>query len=140
MTKNDRSAELALLIMNAGRLLHQKLHEHRGVGSVSMLHFKIMSFVGERGPTTMKELAEFLGVTAPSATVLVNRLVRSGEFKRIASPGDGRSVSVKLTLLGKRKMARDRQALVSQMGFVLSCLSPDEVKKLAVILKNLLKK
>jgi DNA-binding MarR family transcriptional regulator len=140
MPKNDRSAELALLIMNAGRLLHQKLHERRGVGSVSMLHFKIMSFAHERGPTTMKELAAFLGVTAPSATVLVNRLVRSGELERVASPGDRRSVSVKLTPVGRRKVARDRRALVGRMGSVLSCLSPGEVEKLAAILKNLLKK
>jgi Transcriptional regulators len=139
MAKKNGSAELALLIMNAGRLLHQKMHAH-GAGPVSMLHFKIVCFVGARGQTTMKDLAVFLGVTAPSATVLVNRLVRSGELKRIASQDDRRSVSVKLTALGRRTMRRDRRALVSRMGSILSCLSASEVDKLTVILKNLLKK
>ncbi len=141
MTKSkNRSAELALLIMNAGRLLHQKLHESGGSGSVSMLHFKIMSFVGERGPTTMKDVAGFLGVTAPSATVLVNRLTKSGELARVKSPKDRRSVSVKLTASGRKSVARDRQALVGRMSSILSCISTAEADKLTVILKNLLKK
>jgi DNA-binding MarR family transcriptional regulator len=138
MPKN-KSAELALLIMNAGRLLHQKLHESGGSGSVSMLHFKIMSFVGERGPTTMKDVAVFLGVTAPSATVLINRLAKSGELVRVKSSGDRRSVSVKLTPLGRRIVERDRKALVGRMSSILSCISADEAKQLSAILKNLLK-
>jgi len=138
MTKNKGSAELALLIMNAGRLLHQKLHESGG--EVSMLHFKIMCFVGERGPTAMKDLAVFLGITAPSATVLVDRLVRSGELTRVASRGDRRSVSVKLTPRGKRTVRRDRKELVGRMSSILSCISNDEAIELSSILKNLLKK
>ena len=139
MSKN-RSAELALLIMNASRLLHQRLHENGGCGSVSMLHFKIMCFVGERGPTTMKDVAVFLGVTAPSATVLVDRLTRSGELTRVKSPDDHRSVSVKLTARGKRSVIRDRKALVGRMSSILSCISADEANKLTAILKTLLNK
>jgi len=138
MAKKNAPAELALLIMNAGRLLHQKMHE--GGGVVSMLHFKILCFVGDRAATTMKELAAFLGVTAPSATVLVNRLVRSGELKRDASPGDRRSVSVRLTPLGRETVSHDRKALVARMGSVVSRLSEREIKDLAKILNNLLKK
>ena len=138
MSKN-RSAELALLIMNAGRLLHQRLHEN-GSGSVSLLHFKIMSFVGERGPTAMKDVAVFLGVTAPSATVLIDRLAKSGELVRVKGTGDRRSVSVKLTPLGRRIVARDRKALVRRMSSLLSCISADEANQLSAILKNLLKK
>ena len=139
MAKKNASAELALLIMNAGRLLHQKMHAN-GVEPVSMLHFKILCFVGSRGLTPMKDIAAFLGITAPSATVLVNRLVRSGELKRVASQGDRRSVSVKLTALGRRTVRRARRTLVFRMGSVLSRLSASEVDKLTVILKNLLKK
>jgi DNA-binding MarR family transcriptional regulator len=139
MAKKNTSAELGLLIMNAGRLLHQKM-QATGIGPVSMLRFKILRFIGERGPTAMKDLAGFLGVTAPSATVLVNRLTRTGELARVASRGDRRSVNVKITKLGQRTLSRDQKALIGRMGLILSCLRKSEVNDLTVILKNLLKK
>jgi len=138
MSKN-KSAELALLIMNAGRLLHQKMHACGTGNGMSMLRFKIMAFVGERGSVSMKELACFLGITAPSATVLVDRMVKSGEFIRVSGLDDRRSVSVKLTATGKKDLQRNFKLLVEQMGLILSRLSPDDVNNLTAILKNLLK-
>lgn len=138
MSKN-KSAELALLIMNAGRLLHQKMLASGARNGMSMLRFKIMAFVGEQGSVSMKELATFLGVTAPSTTVLVNRLVKSGEFVRVPGSDDRRSVSVKLTTAGKKDLQQNFKLIVDQMGLILSRLSPSDVKALTSILKNLLK-
>jgi DNA-binding MarR family transcriptional regulator len=135
MSKN-KPAELALLIMSAGRLLHKRLHEH---GVVSMLHFKILCFIDEHTRVAMKDLAVFLGVTAPSATVLVDRMVRSGELARVPGASDRRSVDVKLTALGKKSLLRDRKALVGRMNSFVSRLSRREVDGLTAILKNLLK-
>jgi len=124
-----------MLIMNTGRLLHQKMH---GGGAVSMLHFKIMSYVAERGPVSMKELAGFLGVTAPSTTAIVNRLVRDNELSRTASQGDRRSVAVALTPLGRKNLERARRAMVAKMGLLLNRLSSRDAAELINILKKIL--
>lgn len=132
-----KEAELPLLIMNAGRLLVQRLHCSGERCGVSMLHLKIMAFISLHQSASMKQIAEFLGITPPSATVLVNRLVRSGELKRLQGKDDKRTVLVAATPAGRRGILRHRQAMSKRLGTVLGRLSADEKIQLASTLKRL---
>lgn len=137
--KISKTTELPMLIANAGRLLHQRLHDAGAANQPSMLHFKILRFVAEHGTTSMKDIAAFLGVTPPSATVLVNRLVRSRELTRVAGAADRRTVQVALTPEGRKNLDSGCQLMVKRLGSILSRLSGAEKKQLTSILKHLLK-
>jgi DNA-binding MarR family transcriptional regulator len=134
--KNNLS-ELAMLIANAGRLLHQRMHEAGG-DQFSMLHFKIISFVAERKRASMKEVAKFLGITPPSATVLVNRLVKTGELKRVLDSNDRRTVNVAATVSGVKQLGTCRRQMAKRLSAVVARLTPDENMQLTSILKRLL--
>lgn len=127
-----------MLIMNAGRLLHQKLHVSADA-KFSMLHYKIMCHIGEHGASSMKGLAAYLGITPPSATVLIARLVRSGELARVAGQSDRRSVEIVLTPAGRRHIEEARKAMAKKMNAIVGSLTPADAAKLTEILKKLLK-
>jgi DNA-binding MarR family transcriptional regulator len=59
----------------------------------------------ERGPRSLSELAQDMGVDAPAATVLINELEARGLVKREVHPTDRRAKQVSLTAAGRRALA-----------------------------------
>ncbi len=132
----DKTSELPFLVMNAGRMMMQRMHFAGGAAAPSMLQFKIISFVLHRRRASMKEIAEFLGITPPSATVLIKRLVKSKELSRVTGTEDRRTVMVTATAAGKRKVAKTRREMAKRLGACLGCLTAQEKSDLANILKR----
>jgi DNA-binding MarR family transcriptional regulator len=86
----------------------------RGLGRVKTILFLV------RGPATLRGIAEFLGVDAPYATVIVNKLEDVGFVERTSHPDDDRRKLVQLTPAGRdaahladRIYARPPASLVS---------------------------
>ncbi len=136
--QNRRASELAIMILNAGRLLHQRLGEscRRNRCDISFLHLKILMFIEER-PRPMKEVAEFLGVRPPSATALVERLVAGGQLRREADPEDRRASRVSLTPGGRRSMLAGRRMAQEALAEAVARLDAEEQAALAKILAKL---
>ena len=59
-----------------------------------------IEIVGDLGPIRMKPLAEKLGVTTGTLTVMIDRLQKTGYVERQADPKDGRAFNVVLTEMG----------------------------------------
>lgn len=136
MPKTNRS-ELPFLIMNAARTMAHELHAKGGRTALSMLHFKILAFIGCKERATMKEIASFLGITPPSATVLAGRLVKAGQARRVGDDRDRRAVMIALTPSGRRSVERDKREIMRRLGRMLGRLSEDEKSQLAAILNRL---
>lgn len=64
----------------------------------------VMSTLVDRGPLRMGELAALEGVQLPSATSVVNGLVKLGLVERRADPADRRAVVIDLTGKGRRQV------------------------------------
>ncbi len=60
----------------------------------------VLRALAEHGAMTMGELAEALGVRAPTATKAISRLAGQGLVERAAAGADGRVVKVSLTETG----------------------------------------
>jgi DNA-binding MarR family transcriptional regulator len=88
------------------------------------------------GPATLREIAEFLGVDAPYATVIVNKLKDVGLVERIAHPDDHRRKLVQLTLAG-REAARLANRVYARPPDALASLPPDDLTTLEAILAKL---
>ena len=64
--------------------------------------YQTLQFVAERTRVNMQEVAQHFKIRAPSATFLVEELVRSGLVARHANTKDRRKVEIELTAKGKR--------------------------------------
>ena len=68
---------------------------------LSMQELRVVEFLGDVGPTRMKELAEYMLLAVNSVTSLVDKLETQGLVQRERSDDDRRVVFVKLTDLGR---------------------------------------
>lgn len=94
--KIDKSSGLGDVFM----LFHHKMvdlfkNEAERSG-YTLTHFEVLMYVAERGPVTMKNIASWLHITPPSASALVDKLVRKKLLARVEKDSDRRTVHVML--------------------------------------------
>lgn len=88
--------EIAPAIVQAMRvqMRAERLHE------LSVPQFRTLAFIGRHPNCSLSEAAEFIGMTLPSMSVLVNGLVEEGLVLRQTSLLDRRRVTLNLTETG----------------------------------------
>jgi DNA-binding MarR family transcriptional regulator len=69
---------------------------------VTLTQYRVLVVLASRGTQTVAALAEELGVTAPTASRMCDRLLRDGFISRTEDPEDRRRVSLALTTAGRR--------------------------------------
>jgi DNA-binding MarR family transcriptional regulator len=89
-----------------------------------------------RGPTSMRELADALGIDPPNATVLVDELESAGLARRRPHPTDGRAKVVEATRKGK-DLARRADAILGTPPPGLSGLDADDLEALRGMLRRI---
>lgn len=88
-----------------------------------------------RGPMSMRELADALGIDPPNATALVDDLEAQGLVRRRPHPGDRRAKLVEATRKGKA-LARRADAILAEPPAGLAALSAEELKTLRELLER----
>ncbi|NIQ09719.1 MAG: MarR family transcriptional regulator [Gammaproteobacteria bacterium] len=68
---------------------------------ISLAQMHLLEILGNHGALRMKELADKLGVTTGTLTVMVHRLVSKGYLEKEKDPMDKRSYFIKLTSRGR---------------------------------------
>ncbi len=84
--------------------VEEKSLKHVGEGELSIAEFHTLECIGggEDSRRTVGEIAEVLGVTVPTVTVCVGKLVRKGYVTKTRSEKDARVAIIELTPEGKR--------------------------------------
>lgn len=104
---------------------------------ITLPQMHTLEVLGAQGQMRMKELAETMGVTTGSLTVLVDRLVTSGLVAREPNELDRRSIMVRLTTEGE-KLFQEHHDLHNQLTHELvNALDPEETEALLRILKKI---
>ncbi|HLJ59712.1 MAG TPA: MarR family transcriptional regulator [bacterium] len=98
----------------------------RQMPGLTMAQFRAMSFVYRRGGCSLRALADHLGVTPPSGSALVDRLVSRGVVTRAPNPASRREVSLHLTRTGRTQFEAAKDAAREKTAGVLATL-PDVV-------------
>ena len=90
-----------------------------------------------RGPQRMKDISDHLMRGMPSATSMIDRLVRKGYVERVPDPSDRRVVLCQITEPGREML--DRFSRMGAVGFeaVSESLTDDELDKIAPALEML---
>lgn len=99
-----------------------------GAPLLSIPQVRTLAYLHRSPGSCLFHLAEHLGVTRPTASTVVERLVRRGMVSRAEDPQERRRVMLRLTPLGLRHFERTRQATQRWMAAVLSQLSPAELR------------
>lgn len=101
------------------------------------LRMEALHMIDENKTPTMKELADYLHVTAPSATSLVSYLVKSDLVERIKEKNDKRIVRLRLTAAGKRSVARYGNMSLTLMQSTFGRLGEHELLDLVRVLRRI---
>jgi len=92
--------------------------------------------IGHEESLRMKELAEKLGVTTGTLTVMVDKLERKGLIERRPHETDRRSNRVMLTSAGRRHFATHHEYHLKLTEEIASALSPEELATLEEVMKK----
>ncbi|MCD6528546.1 MarR family transcriptional regulator [bacterium] len=141
MTSSNRMINYVIsLIFKTNRLIREKLKkEKKHLNFFSILHLEALRYIAEKKNPSMKEVADYFCITPPSATSLINSLVRLNLVKRIYDKNDRRAIRLSITLKGKKELQKGIKRINENMKKVLSQLNTKELKNLIKILEKLSK-
>ncbi len=91
------------------------------------LRIETMKFIVEHNESKMKDIADYLSITAPSATSLVNGLVRSGLVMGYTDRYDRRTSRLILTTKGKAELKKAIARGLKVLSSLFSVLSKAEL-------------
>lgn len=99
--------------------------------TISEIHFlEAVTQAGGEGVSSVRELSDYLGISPPSVTAAVNKLMRKGYVTKAKCAGDGRVVRVSLTRQGRRAERAHRYFHQSLIRSVTKDLTEEEKRVL----------
>jgi DNA-binding MarR family transcriptional regulator len=134
--KSDTTGDIVTLWMQTARLLKNRILDS-GKKLMNPQQMYAVFIIQEHDGLTMKELASHLCITSPSATSLVNTLVRLKWVTRSADPKNRKLVRLKVAQEGRKMVtARIKEQSIA-MREVLNLLNKQDQENFARILTNL---
>ena len=104
---------------------------------VTLTQYRSLVVLASRGPQGVASLAEALSVTAPTASRLVERLVRKGLVRRRADRQDRRQVRIGLTEAGRDLVRLVTERRREEIAALLASIPPDVLEPMATGLRHL---
>lgn len=106
---------------------------------MSMTEVGALHFINGKGQATMKELSEFLEITPPSTTVLVNKMIKLNFLKRSFNEDDRRNVILSFTDEGKEMFKKAKAQKIKIVKEIFSCLSEKEHLEMRLIFQKIMR-
>ena len=119
------------------RLLRASSHEDWATLSLTRAQLRILVRLQQDGPAAVGHLASQLGVTLPSITATIDRLVQQGMVSREDDPSDRRRVINRVTPEGAALIDRLQEGKKARLVSALGNLTPDDLEALHRSLANL---
>jgi DNA-binding MarR family transcriptional regulator len=109
-----------------------------GEEPLSISQYHLLEPLGDApGPRPAGELALAAGVSAPTATRMLDAVERAGLVRRKRASHDRRCVHVELTEDGRRAVADKRRRLDARRAEIFASLEPQERARAAALLRRL---
>ena len=103
--------------------------------SFSVLEFKTLGIVSKNPKITMSKLAEYLHISSPSVTEIINKLVKNGKLKKIPDKKDRRITRLETTKKGKNELDNCLKKSFTNIKNLMLKLSKTQKKDLNKILE-----
>ena len=135
--KNPKKIEyLISLFFNTGRLIKEKSCNNEEIDPISMLKIEAIRLIEAEKPT-MKRIAEYLHIKAPSATSIINGLVKMGYVKRTTDSNDRRVVQIIITNKGKSFFKDRLEQMNEKVKEVLLKLKQNQIDNFIQIMEEI---
>ena len=109
--------------------LRMAMRQHVGE-QLSVPQFRCLDFIRRTPGASVGAVAAFLGVTMPTASAMVDRLVRAGSVQHDADPADRRRLRLGLTPAGLAQLREIRRGARDDLARTLGSRSPEELRTL----------
>ncbi len=138
MTDHSKTlASLEQTISLATRLMadmEANAFQQDGFSELSMRQVSYMDTIARLGHPSFGELAEALGVTRPSVTALVGKLIRNGYVQKVQDGEDRRSFHILLTQKGQQFTQIHQKMHQRVVQALTDRLEETEIEQLAALL------
>ena len=126
---DDSAAEVLDVIPAIMDAVRHAMRHHVGE-QLTVPQFRCLNFVALHPGASLSAVAAFLGVALPTASTMVDRLVRAGAVEPRADPQDRRKSSLHLTQAGTAQLAAIRRGARKELAQVLATRSDEELRTL----------
>ena len=138
--KQEDVAHAVSLFFAVRRLIRTELAKGKKVDPSTWVQMETMQFIADHDKPKMKDVADYLSITAPSATSLVRGLVKSGLVLPGADRRDRRTSRLTLTARGKAELTSATARNLQILGRLFSALSKAEFTAFAGALERVKEK
>ncbi len=125
-----------MLMAEFGRQFRNRMRGDPSCPSIAQL--EALQFVIEQESPTMRDIALYLKVKAPSATSLINELVREKLLVRRGDPNDRRQIRIFATQKGESTLMRRFEQKKKIIASLLKRLDPKDRQELNRLLQKVL--
>lgn len=130
--------QLVDVLMAFGRFMRRLLAEALP-DSCSFVQLKTLEFIRENGTPSMREVAGEMKISSPAATMIIERLVESGELNRLSDPDDRRIVRLSITPKGAKSLDTGMALVRGKLKERLSGLDPESRARTVRALRDFMK-
>lgn len=132
----DAAREVLEVVPLVMRTIRAEMRSHRGL-DLTVAQFRALLFIHRQSGTPLAQLADFLGMTAPSASRMVDGLVERRLVVRADSALDRRRLALGLTAEGQDLLDRAREGTLERLAQRLDSLSASQRGHLLRALEDL---
>ena len=122
----DSVLDIMPAVMDAMR---SAMRQHVG-DQLSVPQFRCLNFIAREPGSSVSAVAAFLGVTMPTASAMVDRLVRAGAVALNTAAADRRRAELNVTEAGLAQVRQVRREARGEFARVLATCSSDELQTL----------
>lgn len=115
------------------RVIRNYMRQHRS--GLTVPQFRTLCFLSNIPQSSLSDVADFIGLSLPAMSRLVDGLVDKGLIDRRTCQNDRRHVRLSVTPLGESTVAESRQLAQQQLAEVLGQLTPQEQRDVATMMR-----
>jgi DNA-binding MarR family transcriptional regulator len=122
------AADIMTVVPGMTRFLRAGIRRH-GRPHLSLSQLRVLYFLRRRSQSSLSEVADYLDVTRPTMSTMVERLVQRGLVNRVSDPIERRRIILTLTPEGEAEMARVYDATLQTVADRLAGLPEAELQQ-----------
>jgi len=135
-----RVEEAVSLFFSVKQIIRTHLAQGKKRNPSAWLRVETLKFIADHHKPQMKDIADYLSITAPSTTSLVAGLVADGLVASHADPSDRRSSRLALTKKGKAELQKNMARGMRLLEELFSSLSKKELEDFTTALARIKEK
>ncbi len=128
LTPTQCAADMMTAVPAVTRFLRAGIRRH-GKPHLSLSQLRVLYFLRRRSQSSLSEVADYLDVTRPTMSAMVERLVQRGLVDRVSDPIERRRIILTLTPTGEAEMARVYDATLQTVADRLEGLTEVQLQQ-----------